>query len=69
VGRGFESRLRLSCLPPRAAVHHLRMSEQTDATHDRPADESDEVAEERRIRGSDAEQPQPVAKTSSGDED
>ena len=45
------------------------MSEHTDAAQDRPGggDDSDEVAEERRIRESDAEQPQPVAKTSSGD--
>jgi hypothetical protein len=41
------------------------MSEHTDATEDRE-DDSKEVAEEKRIRESDAEQPQPVAKTSSG---
>ena len=69
MGRGFESRLRLSRLPPRGAVYHLRMSEQTDAEPTRPDDESAEVAEERRIRDSEAEQPQPIAKTSSGDED
>jgi hypothetical protein len=57
-------------LPLRGAVHHLSVSNQTDAAEDRPGeDESAEVAEERRIRESDAEQPQPVAKTSSGDKD
>jgi hypothetical protein len=47
------------------------MSEHTDATGDRPDDDgsSREVAEEQRIRESDAEQPQPVAKTSSGEKD
>jgi hypothetical protein len=55
-------------LPPAAAVHQKRMSEHTDATEDRE-DESAEVEEERRIRESEAEQPQPVAKTSSGDKD
>ena len=47
-------------------MHHHRMSEHTDATEDREDDESAEVAEENRIRESDAEQPQPIAKTSSG---
>ena len=41
------------------------MSEHTDATEDREDDESAAVAEETR-RESDAEQPQPLAKTSSG---
>ena len=47
------------------------MSEHTDATEDRPDDErhSAQVEEEQRIRESDAEQPQPVAKTSSGEKD
>ena len=45
------------------------MSEHTDATEDREDDESAAVAEEKRIRESDAEQPQPVAKTSSGSTD
>lgn len=54
------------CLPPRATVHHLRMSEHTDATEDREDDDSADATEEKRIRETDAEQPQPVAKTSSG---
>jgi hypothetical protein len=44
------------------------MSEHTDATEDRE-DESVAVEEERRPRERKAEQPQPVAKTSSGDKD
>jgi hypothetical protein len=55
-------------LPPSGIAHHQRMSEHTDATEDRE-DDSQEVSEEQRRRESDAEQPQPLAKTSSGSTD
>ncbi len=43
------------------------MSEHTDATEDRPEDDVPaETGEERRRTETDAEQPQPLAKTSSG---
>jgi hypothetical protein len=48
------------------------MSEQTDATEDRADDDDLDAAREDREElggGNDADEPQPWAKTSSGDED
>jgi hypothetical protein len=63
------SRLRLN-----ASVHDERMSEQTDATEDRPDDDDVALAREDREELSEkdedgAEQAQPWAKTSLGDTD
>jgi hypothetical protein len=53
-------------LPLAWRVHDLRMSEHTDATEDRPDDDD---AAELDAEEADAEEPQPWAKTSSGDDD
>jgi hypothetical protein len=52
---------------PRFA-HHLRMSEHTDATEDRRDDEQADVEPHDDEEGAD-EEPQPRAKTSSGEKD
>jgi hypothetical protein len=70
VGRGFESRLRLSRFGRATSVHDERMSEHTD---ERPDDEDADLAREDRDElgagGNDDDEPQPWAKTSSGDDD
>jgi hypothetical protein len=63
-----------SRLPQLVVVHDEGMSERTDATQDRPDEDDVELAREDRDElggsgGDDADEPQPWAKTSSGDGD
>ncbi len=63
-----------SRLPLGVPVHDERMSEHTDATDDRPDDDDVELAREDREElgggeDDDKDEPQPWAKTSSGDTD